>query len=115
MQGLDDDAAGRARAARVAYDRALQIDPTNPWVFLVLARHEVEAGEPRRALASVERARAGLASEGALSPRVEPHVAGLRGAALSALGRDGAADRAQARAGAPAAWADGRLAAAELR
>ena len=115
LDGLDADAAGRRSAALSQYERAIQIDPTNPYTYLVLARHEIESGDPLRALAYVDQAETLLASEGILSPRVEPHIAGLRGAALAASGRDGAAELAHARRLSPEVWADGRLAAAELR
>jgi tetratricopeptide (TPR) repeat protein len=115
INGLDADAAGRSAAALGQYERAIQIDPTNPYAYLALARHEVDLGDSERALEYVDQAETLLASEDALSPRVEPHLAGLRGAALDSMGRDGASQLAQARRLSPQVWGDGRLSAQELR
>jgi tetratricopeptide (TPR) repeat protein len=116
LQGLEEDAQGRARAALGQYERALQVDPTNPFAYLALARHEVEWGSPHRALEVLAQAETLLATD-ADSLRVEAHLVGLRGASLAALGRsaEAAALLARARSLAPAVWADGRLDAAELR
>jgi len=115
VNGLDADEAGRPQTARSLYERAIQIDPTNPYAYLALARHEVERGDPERALEYVAQAETLLASEEALSPRVEPHLDGLRGAALEASGRDGSEPLAHARRASPQVWDDGRLSAGELR
>jgi len=114
-EGLRSDERGRSARARSQYERAIQIDPTNPWAYLSLARHEVESGDPDRALEYVEQAESLLRAEGVRSPGVEPHLLGLRGAALQATGRDGAPDLERAARLAPAAWSDGHLSAAELR
>ena len=115
VEGLRADEAGRDALARSRYERAIQIDPTNPWAYLSLARHEVESGDPDRALEYVEQAESLLRAEGVRSPGVEPHLLGLRGAALQASGRDGAGDLERAAVLAPASWSDGHLSAAELR
>jgi tetratricopeptide (TPR) repeat protein len=115
MDGLDADVAGRYGAALGLYERAIQIDPTNPYAYLAMARHTLEEGDPLRSLEYLDQAEMLLESEGARSPQVEPHLAGLRGAALLATGRDGATDLALARRLAPSVWDDGRLDAAELR
>ena len=54
-------------------------------------------------------------AEGALSPGAEANLAGLRGVALIALGRDGGEELREARRLAPEVWEDGRLDAEELR
>lgn len=117
LQGLDADAALRPAAALSSYERALQVDPNNPWAWLALARHEVEHGDPARALAQLDKAEALLPGEGELSRGAAPHVTGLRGAALRAGGREpqGLALLADARRAAPDVWADGSLDASELR
>jgi hypothetical protein len=115
VEGLDAEVAGRGRSATSYYERAIQLDPTNPYAYLSLARHAVDAGDGEAALEYLDRAEQLLAAEGALSPGVEAHVAGLRGGALAAEGRDGASDLAHARGLYPGVWGDGRLSAAELR
>lgn len=115
VEGLDAEIAGRTRGAPVYFERAIQLDPTNPYAYLALARHELEAGEPEQSLATLARAEQLLGAERALSPRVEVHVRGLRGAALEASGRDGARELAEANRFSPSVWGDGALSAAELR
>jgi tetratricopeptide (TPR) repeat protein len=114
LQGLDEDGAGRVEAARSSYERALQIDSTNPYAYLALARLEVEAGRWDRALEALDQAELLF---GPTSPGVEAHLAGLRGAA--SLGKGYGADAAElldrASQIAPEVWADGHLTAAELR
>ncbi len=112
--GLQADIAGRAVAARSQYERAIALDPTNPWAYLVLARHEVALGDPQRALEYVQQAETLLQTEGAFVPGVEPHIEGLRGAALIASGRPGGKQLRRAAALSPAIWSDGRLDADEL-
>ena len=114
-QGLDADVAGRARSAGVYYERAIQMDPTNPYAYLVLARHQVESGDADAALATLQRSEQLLGAEQALSPRVQVHIDGLRGAALEATDRDGARYLAESNRVSPTVWGDGRLTAAELR
>ena len=115
VDGLDAAAAGRDGAALGQYERAIQIDPTNPYAYLVLARHEVEAGDPVRALEYLNQSETLLDSENARSPEIEAHLVGLRGAALRATGSGGDGYLEQARRMAPAVWEDGQLTAAELR
>ena len=112
--GLQADAARRPLPARSQYERAIQIDPTNPWAYLVLARHELQAGYPTRALEHLRQAETLLAGEDALSPEVEPHLVGLRGAALRATGAGGQRELERAARLAPAVWGDGQLDADEL-
>jgi len=115
LQGLDEDGAGRSDSARSSYERAIQIDSTNPYAYLALARHEVEAERWDRALESLDQAELLFGVEGA--PGLEAHLVGLRGAARLGKGYGGDAGVLLDRASriAPAVWADGRLTAAELR
>jgi tetratricopeptide (TPR) repeat protein len=117
LDGLADDADGQLDAAQAAYERALRVDPTNPWAYLALARHYAEGIEPAGAMAYLERTEALLDAEGGVPPRADAHLVGLRGAALSASGRgdEGSELLAEARRRAPSVWDDGRLAADELR
>jgi len=113
--GSNADVDGRRAAALGQYERAIQIDPTNPYAYLVLARHELEAGDPVRALEYLNQAEMLLESENARSREIEAHLVGLRGAALRDMGGAGEDDLEQARRLAPAVWDDGQLTAAELR
>jgi tetratricopeptide (TPR) repeat protein len=117
LEGLEADENRDPARARSRYERALQIDASNPWVYLAFARHYVEAGESSRALAHLDRAEALLESQQNGSPGAKIHCDGLRGAALELEG-----DHAEARAlldsaarSAPSVWGDGQLSASELR
>ncbi len=117
VAGLDAEIAGDSALGVSQYERALQVDASNPWAYLALARHYVEVGEARSALAYVDRAAGLLESLDLDSPGARLHCDGLRGAALALQGRDREARvllDAAAR-GAPAVWGDGQLSAAELR
>jgi len=97
--------------------RALQVDPTNPWAYLALAREEVARDRPDHALQAVDQAEARLLLEGSLTPRVEVHLIGLRGEAYR-TGEDferAAPLLTEAARRSPVVWGDGRLAASELR
>jgi tetratricopeptide (TPR) repeat protein len=116
LQGLDEDGVGRSAAALSSYERAIQIDSTNPYAYLALARHEVDDARWDRALEALDQAELLFGSEPA--PGVEAHLAGLRGAARLGNGYgDEEAGVLLDRAGqiAPEVWADGRLSAEELR
>ncbi len=115
--GLDRDVQGKPSLALGQYERALQVDPTNPYAYLVLARHHVEANDAERSLSFLDRAEALFAQEPQAPPGVEAHLVGLRGVALRGAGRSEAARPLLARAREldPAAWSDGRLSARELR
>ena len=63
----------------------------------------------------VDQAEALLDAQEALTPGVEAHVSGLRGAALMAGGESGELHLDRARRLDPRGWGDGHLDAAELR
>ena len=115
LQGLDEDDQGRLATARSSYERAIQIDPTNPYAYLALARHEVDAERWNRALEALEQAELLFGSEAA--PGVEAHIDGLRGAARLGKGYGDEAEALLDRATrlAPEVWEDGHLSADELR
>jgi tetratricopeptide (TPR) repeat protein len=117
LEGLDADVRGDVDRAYSRYERALQVDASNPWVYLAIARHYVEQGDPGRALAHLDRAEALLDAQDPPSPGARIHCDGLRGAALALEGNESesrpllnAASQA-----APDVWGDGVLTAAELR
>ena len=113
LSGLDADAAGRSAEASSLYQRSLQVDPTNPYAWLAMARQEVFEGDPDRGLTHLDKAEALLGSdEGAAA-----HLAGIRGAGLRAVGQGALAAPflREASERAPGLWADGKLDASELR
>ena len=116
LQGLDADSAGRANAAQSSYERAIQIDATNPYAYLALARHEVEAEQWDRALEALDQADQLFAQEDD-AQGAEAHLAGLRGAAALGKGYGAEAEPLLDRASqlSPSTWADGQLSAEELR
>ena len=113
MGGLDSDDGGRFAEASARYQRALQVDPTNPYAWLALARQEIFEGDADRGLAHLDKARALLGSD----ESVAAHLAGLRGAGLVAIGQPGLGQPflEEARQLAPDVWGDGTLDASELR
>ncbi len=117
IEGLEADELGDAARARGRYERALQIDANNPWVYIALARHYVEAGDPGRALSYLDRAEALLDAQEPASPGAKVHCDGLRGAALALEGNLAEAQPLldSAARSAPDVWGDGVLSASELR
>lgn len=116
LDGLDADERGDVERARGSYDRALQVDPTNPYAYLALARHRVEGTTPQDALPFLDQTESLLGVEGGIPPRLEAHLAGLRGEALYATGRvrEAIPLLEKARKLAPSVWSDGHLAPEEL-
>jgi len=116
-EGLAADAERERARAQSRYERALQVDPSNPYAYLAIARHEIGGPRPERALSFLDRSEALLRMEGNESPRVLVHLIGIRGAALHRSGREEEAieylDRAAVMA--PEIWGDGVLSADELR
>ena len=117
MAGLDEDEQGRPDRALASYQRAVRVDATNPFAYLALARHHLEAGSLSEASAFLDQARARFEAEGLLGPEVDVWGIGLRAGIDRAEGReDLAAPRFEAaRALSPGIWRDERLSAAELR
>jgi tetratricopeptide (TPR) repeat protein len=117
IAGLDEDQGGRPTRALASYQRAVGVDPTNPFAYLALARHHLEGGSPEEASAFLDQARALFENEGRLGPEVDVWGLGLRAGIERARGRDERADALfeRARALAPTIWGDERLSAAELR
>jgi len=115
--GLEADAQGERSRAMSRYERALQVDPGNPYVYLAIARHEVEGADPASALGFLDKSRTLLRAQGEDSPRVGVHLIGLKGGALYGDGRreEAIPYLRQAREIAPSVWGDGVLTATELR
>jgi len=113
LDGLESETRGSENEALARYEDALKVDANNPLASLALARFEIFAGDADRGLAHLDRyaALAGGRDDAAA------HLAGLRGAALAKLGKQtlAAPYLEEARALAPAVWADARLEAGELR
>jgi hypothetical protein len=124
LEGLG---AGEPQRTLSHYERAIKIDATNPYAYLALASYEVQWGDVDRGMQSLNQAELLLESEALKSPRVEPHLTGLRGRAQVRMrqrahlaktkGRipEGEPLLERARRLAPAAWGDGWLTADELR
>ena len=126
IEGLDADAAAalytgkdsamELRRAQGSYERAIQVDPTNPYAYLALARHHLDGGDASEAANLVDQSAALFEAEGLRSPEVEVQLIGLRGLSFDAQGRPGEAALYLNRAGAlaPGVWGDGYLSAEEL-
>jgi tetratricopeptide (TPR) repeat protein len=117
IAGLDEDTAGRPGRALASYQRAVRVDPTNPFAYLALARHHLEAGSVDEASAFLDQARSLFESQQRLGPSVDVWGIGLRAGIDRAESRDELADARfeMARELAPEIWGDGWLSAAELR
>jgi len=117
VQGLEADQAGQLRRARGSYERALQVDPTNPYAYLALARYNLDGGTPGDASDLVDQAAALFEAEGLRSPEVDVQLIGLRGWDLQSRGRPGEASLYLERAAGldRVVWEDGYLSAEELR
>jgi hypothetical protein len=116
VEGLEADASGAQARAKGRYERAIQIDPTNPYAYLVFARFEVDRRRAEPAHAFLDQAVALFEAVGGTPPRVEPHVVGLNGAIEMIFGNSavGSRELRRAREMAPEVWGDGYLTAEEL-
>ena len=117
VEGLDSEVDAQSRRALSRYERAIQIDASNPYAYLALARHSVEQEDPDRALAYLDHAGSLFDSTEDDAPGAQTHLIGLRGAALDLAGRSREAEPLlhEAAQRSPELWGDGRLDAAELR
>lgn len=117
IEGLDAEIGGSPARAVSRYERALQVDASNPWAYLALARHYVEVGDAGNALPHLDRAQALLESLDFRTPGAQVHCDGLRGNALVLRGREaeGRVLLSEAARAAPAVWGDEELSASELR
>ncbi len=117
IAGLDDDEAGRPSRALASYQRAVRVDPTNPFAYLALARHHLEYHSGEEASAFLEQARSRFEMEGQLGPAVDVWGIGLRAWIDRSRGRDAIADSRfeTARTLSPEIWEDEQLSAGELR
>ena len=116
VEGLQADASGDPARAKGRYERAMQVDPNNPYVYLVFARHEVDRRRPGRAESFLEQSRALFESSGGVPVLVEAHFVGMQGAVAVLRGQRAVAARelTHARKLAPGVWGDGYLTAQEL-
>lgn len=116
VQGLVADRGRNFASARARYERAIQVDATNPWAYLALARYYLEQGDAQRVGALLDQSAALFEAEGLRESRAGVLLIGLRGGAFALLGREADAtlylERAQSLA--PGVWGDGRLEAGEL-
>ena len=117
IAGLDDDSAGRPDRALASYQRAVRVDPTNPFAYLALSRHHLEGGSVDEASAFLDQARSLFESQQQLGPAVDVWGIGLRAWIDREEERDELADLRfdAARELSPEIWGDERLSAAELR
>jgi tetratricopeptide (TPR) repeat protein len=115
--GLEADAAGHPGPALASYQRAIRVDPTNPFAYLALSRHHLEAGSIDEAEAFLDQARSLFEAEEGLGPEVDVWGVGLRAGIERAQGREERAAElyAIARELGPSIWRDEQLSAAELR
>jgi tetratricopeptide (TPR) repeat protein len=117
LNGLQADDERQWDRALGAYEEAIRIDPTNPYAYLAIARHHADGDDPSWALSFLDKSDSLFRAEGGPSPRVAPHLVGLRGQALYESGdvQGGLPLLEQAWGLAPDVWTDGRLAPGELR
>jgi len=117
VEGLDAEIASTPQRALSRYERAIQIDPSNPFAYLALARYYAATADIERASEHLDRTRSLLDPDSGLYWGAEPHLLGLRGWALAGAGELAEAGPllAEARRLAPSVWGDGRLDPSELR
>lgn len=116
VEGLEADVDGAHARAKGRYERAIQVDPTNPYAYLTLARFEIDRRRAGQARSFLDQTLALFEAAGGTPPRVEAHVLGLSGAIEAINGNRAAAalEFERARRIAPSIWGDAYLTAAEL-
>jgi tetratricopeptide (TPR) repeat protein len=118
LQGLDADIQGHTERAQGSYERAIQVDATNPYAYLALARHylDLDGYQADRAMPLLDQAAALFEAEDMREPRVGVHLMGLRGRGLQAAGQgaDAAIYLERAADLSPEIWGDHYLAPEEL-
>ena len=115
--GLDADLSGDSHRALGQYERAISVDPNNPYAYLALARYLAEVGHFARADSILQRAELLFESQGKSSSGVRVHLVGLRGqigAGVSPPRVNATKDLSDAARQAPDIWSDGRLSPDEL-
>jgi Flp pilus assembly protein TadD len=117
VAGLDADAAGQSERALANYRRAIQVDATNPYAYVALARHWIEAGDSERGILFLDQAEVLLESSDESTLGVQVHLIGLRGRAAAMGGHSDEAEALLRLAAeqAPDVWGDGMLGADELK
>ena len=110
-------ARGRGGGPARRVQRAVRVDPTNPFAFLALARHHLESESIGEAGAFLDQARSLFEAQGRLGPSVDVWGLGLRAGIDRLRGREDRADALfdQARQLSPEIWGDERLSARELQ
>ena len=116
IEGLEADVDGAHARAKGRYERAIQLDPTNPYAYLAFARFEIDRRRAEQARAFLDQTYALFDAEGGMPPRGEAHFFGLDGAVEAIRGQRADAARLfeRARRLAPAVWGDAYLTADEL-
>jgi hypothetical protein len=116
-EGLAAEIAGDSAHALARFERALQVDSTNPYAYLAMARLHIDAQHPEAALQFLETADSLLELTGNQFPETHVHIVGLRGGALYDEGQIdvGVELLERARLMAPGVWGDGVLSPEELR
>lgn len=117
VDGLEADASGAEARALSRYQRAVQIDPGNPYAQLALARYWIEAGDAALALAHLDHAELLFESTANLQSGFEAHLLGLRGLAMQEFypPDGGSALLERARRASPRVWDDAWISADELQ
>lgn len=117
IAGLDDDSSGHPERALASYQRAVRVDSTNPFAYLALSRHHLEASTPIEARAFLDQARSLFEAQQRLGPAVDVWGIGLRAWIDRIEFRDDLADSRfdAARELSAEIWDDEQLSAAELR
>ena len=117
VDGLSAEVSGATARAFSRYQRAVQIDPGNPYAQLALARYWIEVGDPALAIAHLDHAELLFESKESSESDFEAHLLGVRGLAMQELypPDGGRALLESARRASPQVWDDGWISPEELR